>query len=105
MFNSPSWGTSCTARSATQNLKLKTLNLELFRSLAPPNRATDERELIPTGAYGVLLISPETDRVAFLVDALETTSRRIDHQIQVFRFAFIRVKPEGLVFHVHLGGR
>jgi hypothetical protein len=102
MFNPLSWGTCCTARSATQNLKLKTLNLELFRSLAPPNRATDERELIPNG---VLLISPETDRVAFLVDALETTSRRIDHQIQVFRLAFIRVKPEGLVFHVHLGGR
>ena len=51
------------------------------------------------------LISPETNRVAFLVNAMETTSRRIDDQIQVFRFAFVRVKPEGLVFHVHFGGR
>jgi hypothetical protein len=51
------------------------------------------------------LISPETNRVAFLVNAMETTSRRIDDQIQVFRFAFVRVKAEGLVFHVHFGGR
>jgi len=50
-------------------------------------------------------ISPETDCVAFFVNALETTSGRIDDQIQVFRFAFIWVKPEGLVFHVHFGGR
>jgi hypothetical protein len=50
-------------------------------------------------------ISPETDGVAFLVHALETTSRCIDDQVQVFRFAFERVKSEGLVFHVHLGGR
>ena len=49
-------------------------------------------------------ISPETDRVAFLVNALEPTARRVDDQIQVFRFAFERVNPEGFVFHVHLGG-
>ena len=50
-------------------------------------------------------ISPETNRVAFLVNAMETTSGRIDDQIEVFRLAFIWVKPEGLVFHVHFGGR
>jgi hypothetical protein len=56
-------------------------------------------------ANGQLLVSPETDRVAFLENTLETTPGRIDDQIQVFRFAFIGVNPEGFVFHVHLCGR
>jgi hypothetical protein len=51
------------------------------------------------------LISPEPDRVAFLVDSSKLASRGIDHQTKPFGFAFERVESEGPVLHVHFGAR
>jgi hypothetical protein len=97
-FRSSGWGATpdCKQKPLAQNVAL----IEGRGDCGPPE-LLQLLELLNSS----FSISPETDGVAFLVHALETTSRCIDDQVQVFRFAFERVKSEGLVFHVHLGGR